>query len=536
MNFISGQSEQKLRGGYYTPSWLCDFLAKWACRNARETVLEPSCGDGAFIASLSRLYPTVDIDAFEIDRGESSKASAVALLHPRGSASVRNGDFLEWAEGEIADGRRRYSAVVGNPPYIRYQYMSKETQDRVQRIASSLGLDFTRHANIWVPFVAVCIALCCPGGRLAMVVPAELLTVSHSARLRDFLVCECSSVHVVDPVDLWFPGTQQGAIALLCEKKPDKEWPFAGLSIATVSGTDFAKLDVEAVFRDSARIADLVAGEKWTRAMLSAQEDSAVAEAHLQPMVYPFAHVASTEVGIITGANDFFIVDTETVERYSLWPFAKPIIGKPSHARGLLFDEKDQKANASKGEGVWLVSFGGGELPPSAIDYIRQGEALELHERYKCRVRSPWYAVPSVRPNPISLTKRSHLGARLIFNASTVHTTDTFYRVAPRIDAALLVTSFINPLTALSVELGGRSYGGGVLELIPSEIGHLVVPVPETPDKTIADCNEEYLALGYDDYCIARGEALFKNTGVGTLAASRITDAWLRMRSRRLRA
>ena len=42
---------QKLRGGYYTPQPIADFLANWAIQTPDTTILEPSCGDGVILAS-----------------------------------------------------------------------------------------------------------------------------------------------------------------------------------------------------------------------------------------------------------------------------------------------------------------------------------------------------------------------------------------------------------------------------------------------------------------------------------------------------
>lgn len=39
-------SAEKLRGGYYTPKPIADFLCRWSIDNSTQTVLEPSCGDG----------------------------------------------------------------------------------------------------------------------------------------------------------------------------------------------------------------------------------------------------------------------------------------------------------------------------------------------------------------------------------------------------------------------------------------------------------------------------------------------------------
>ncbi len=44
--------ENKLRGGYYTSSAIADWLCAWAIRSPKDRVLEPSCGDGAFLVLL----------------------------------------------------------------------------------------------------------------------------------------------------------------------------------------------------------------------------------------------------------------------------------------------------------------------------------------------------------------------------------------------------------------------------------------------------------------------------------------------------
>ena len=78
------------------------------------------------------------------------------------------------------------------------------------------------------------------------------------------------------------------------------------------------------------------------------------------------------------------------------------------------------------------------------------------------------------------LSKRSHYFPRLILNKFGHHTTDTIY-AGSTLDgkestAKSLVGTFHNSLTLLTSELEGRSFGGGVLELVPSEVARLVVP------------------------------------------------------------
>ena len=97
--------------------------------------------------------------------------------------------------------------------------------------------------------------------------------------------------------------------------------------------------------------------------------------------------------------------------------------------------------------------------------------------RYKTRIRDPWWHVPSVYSTDIALLKRANEAPRLISNEKKALTTDTAYRIQSKIRPDLLAASWLNSLTLLACELNGRTYGGGVLELVPSEIRKTPIPI-----------------------------------------------------------
>jgi hypothetical protein len=80
------------------------------------------------------------------------------------------------------------------------------------------------------------------------------------------------------------------------------------------------------------------------------------------------------------------------------------------------------------------------------------------------------------------MAKRSHLYPRVIVNDASVVTTDTIYRgrLLPGVDLTpkAFASAFHNSLTLLTSEIEGRSFGGGVLELVPSEISRVALPLP----------------------------------------------------------
>ena len=74
-------SADKLRGGYYTPTEIADFLVNWGMEISPSHVLEPSCGDGAFIKALQKYGSNDDLElggcfiqAVELVKEEADKS------------------------------------------------------------------------------------------------------------------------------------------------------------------------------------------------------------------------------------------------------------------------------------------------------------------------------------------------------------------------------------------------------------------------------------------------------------------------------
>ena len=526
MNFIALETEQKLRGGYYTPDDLAQFLTRWIAPTAGTRVLEPSCGDGAFFPSL--LGTEAEVTAFELAPEEAAKAAARGLP----DCTVHNRDFLAWA---LANEGGQFDAVVGNPPFIRYQYLPADFQANAERVFARLGCKFTKHTNAWVPFVLAAMKLLRPGGRLAMVVPSEVVHVMHAQSLRTYLGEQCRRVVIVDPQEIWFEGTLQGAVLLLAEKKATPDQHGEGLGIHRVAGRAFLREDPEAVFRAPRAINGRTVQGKWTRALVPAATLALLDRVEADARFCRFAQAAKVDVGIVTGANKFFLVTDEVVRRHGLERWAHPMFGRSDHCPGVVYDDAQHASNAATGKPtnfLWLDRSV--EDSAKGRAYIASGERENLHKRYKCRIRSPWYTVPSVYSTEVGMLKRSHDTPRLIVNRAGAYTTDTAYRIrALRGTADALVYGFCNSLTALSAELEGRHYGGGVLELVPSEIEKLLLPAPEgvTPDVATLDrmVREDSVA----DTLEAQSEAV-----LGEMTKAEQMDllaAWATLRDRRHR-
>ncbi len=126
MEVVDGAATRKTRGAFFTPAPLCRYVANWAVRASDDTVLEPSCGEAAFLLAAGKRLDTLAratggslgcLDGIELH--ESSAREAERLVVAAGhDVQVQVGDFF------LVTPTGTYDAVVGNPPYIRYQDFS----------------------------------------------------------------------------------------------------------------------------------------------------------------------------------------------------------------------------------------------------------------------------------------------------------------------------------------------------------------------------------------------------------------------------
>jgi adenine-specific DNA-methyltransferase len=382
MNFIINETAQKLRGGYYTPVDLAAFIARWVKEISPKTVLEPSCGDGAFFRAFKEVsgFSKTQITGFELDEAEASKAKACAEESGLANVSIRNQDFLEWGLDQMADGQPRFDAVVGNPPFVRYQYLPAPFQVTAEKVFRELDLKFTKHTNAWVSFILASMAILRPGGRLAMVVPAEIIHVTHAQSLRSYLGRECRRLVIIDPEELWFDGTLQGAVILLAEKRRTKAQKAEGLGMYPVKGREFLRLSPSDIFDAPQAINGKTVQGKWTRALLDRETRDLFDELADHHEVFRFDEIAKVDVGIVTGANKFFLVDDAVVRTHKLSKWAHPMFGRSDHCPGVIYDEAQHAANAASGKPTNFLWFQerGQKVDAAAKAYIKRAVTHSL--------------------------------------------------------------------------------------------------------------------------------------------------------------
>jgi len=156
---------------------------------------------------------------------------------------------------------------------------------------------------------------------------------------------------------------------------------------------------------------------------------------------------------------------------------------------------------------------------------------------YKCRIRRNWYVVPSRWQPDGFMLRQVHAYPKLIRNASGATCTDTIHRVKMRngIRMRQAACAFLNSMTFAFAELLGRSYGGGVLELEPTEAERLPLPIrgSERLDETML--NALLLSDGIEAVLdVTDRTLLMDGIGLTECEVRSLRSIWMKLRDRRL--
>ncbi|MHC4661713.1 MAG: Eco57I restriction-modification methylase domain-containing protein [Planctomycetota bacterium] len=539
----------KLRGGYYTSQKVVDWLCTWAIRATTDRVLEPCCGDGGFLVGAAKRFgdlgassPTITQNLTGIEIIADEAARARARLRKQFSLRTRNivktSDFFSWWQRPK---RPSFNAVIGNPPFIRYQSFPEPHRSRAMQIMVGQGLTANRLTNIWVPFVVAATASLRPGGRLAFVLPAELLQVTYAAQLRSFLTARFSRIDIVTCNELFFEKAEQEVVLLLADSALP-EVSESNLCRVTLTETHTVNEIVErrpkAVLARAQPKTIRHDQEKWLKYFLSKREIEFMRELRSSSISTVLATHASVNVGVVTGKNSFFVLNRKQVAELRLEPYTIPLISRSVHLKGARIRKADWKALEAAGDRVHLLHLAplNGTKPSKRLaDYIRSGESEAVHKGYKCSIRTPWYAVPSVWIPDGFVFRQIYNFPRLVLNRAKTTSTDTIHRLTCKAKPEQVIANTYTYMTAASAEIEGRSYGGGVLELEPTETERLLMPTKLTTALPLAECDRLIRSGHLDDVLDENSRlVLMGSMGLSRTDCMLLRKIWTKMRDRRL--
>lgn len=486
--------DNKARGAYYTPPLVAQALVDWAVVSPGR-VLDPACGDGAFLTAALGRFARVGGggEVFGVELDAAALGSAKDAVEARIAADARLGlnaavpvghllqrDFLDVSASDIGS----FDAVVGNPPFVRFQRLTRSQRAVAGERAAAAGVTLDPLASYWAPFLIHASTFLQPGGRLALVLPAELGHARYAKSILAFLAGRFRRVRLVAFEQPLFPHLDQHTLLLLAEGhgRPGRSFALAKVKSATeltsgLESLDYQALDTEGLTRGSVKL---------HHAWLEPEAAEMLSWLRTSRSVSRLGHHARVMIGYVTGANDYFHLDPERALELGIGASQlRRAVFRSRALDGTAFTDADWFSATESGDAGVLFSPTD-ESDPAVSAYLQVGIEAGVDATAKARHRTPWYRVTRTAPPDLLLTAMSAVGPRLSVNDAQVAVCNTLHGVWRRSGsgaaaATTLAAAALSSLTELSAELEGHALGGGLLKLEPSTAQALLLPLPAAP-------------------------------------------------------
>ncbi len=413
-----------------------------------------------------------------MDLHEHSLAESQRLLRADGlDGTFIAEDFFKLSTPDKLDaGVPKVDAVIGNPPFIRYQHHAGLERKRAQRAALEQGVRLSGLASSWAALLVHACGFLKPEGRLAMVLPAELLSVGYAEPIRAWLKRRFKAVHLVMFDRLQFADALEKVVLVLARGSGGCN----AFSLVPVGdATDLPKIRMFGPMHLTVAPTD---DRKWTDFLLPVDQRQLFDHARAKGFA-SLADYGNPCLGTVTGNNDFFCISERTRASYGIGEehLLRQCPPGTRNLAGAEFSFADWEALRDGEQPVWLVAPSDeGARTDGIADYLDEGIARGIPQGYKCRKRKLWFRPPAVQPPDFFFTYMAHWAPRLIANSARVTFVNSMHGVHLHEPNGVVKDALpflaLNSVTMLGGELFGRSYGGGVLKMEPREAAMLPVP------------------------------------------------------------
>ncbi|MBI4243325.1 MAG: N-6 DNA methylase [Planctomycetes bacterium] len=456
--------EGKQLGQYFTPDTIVKFITDNSVIDG-DKVLDPASGEGAFMLHIKNKFPKCSVTGIELDRKLYNKT--LLKLQNQTHANVMNANFFDIFQSLP---KNHFDSIVGNPPYIRFQRFKENKESLSALIKQIFDISINGEASSWVYFTLLSLSLLKKQGRLGFLVPREILFAKYAQPLRNLLKSRFrSKILLFD--DNRFPQTIQRTAILLAANTGD-------------GSLDVCYTKEKRTGLNVVKVNKNYSSDNWIQDRLTDKEVDEIEKIKKSSTWVPLTDLVDIKVSLVTGCKNFFVLPISEIKRYKLkMKYFMNCLSSPALIISPTFAVTDLERISNENERCMLLNVTNKDVRSdlNLAKYIRLGQKNKFNQRYKCRIRNPWFVLPGVKIPHAFLGHLMHRFPKFAANEVGIASINNSHNVWLKnnyTDINFITTIFYNYLTLITVELLGKIYGGGNLELNPLDCKGIYIPNP----------------------------------------------------------
>ncbi|MGH9519330.1 MAG: hypothetical protein ACRD2D_06750, partial [Terriglobales bacterium] len=344
----------------------------------------------------------------------------------------------------------------------------------------ALGIRIDGRAGLHVYFLIRALERLAPGGRCAFIVPADIAEGVFARSLWEAITERFRLERVVTfaPTAAPFPGVDTNAlIVMLTRTRPGGRVQWERRLEPGVQGkTESQERSLDELLRSG-----------LSRPLAASVEPG-----------YQLEQFVRVVRGIATGANEFFFLTADEIEkrRLPLHVFLRAV-GRTRDVQGEVIATHDLARLDAAGRPTYLLALDGGHVSPAIKRYLDEGEAKGLPERALLATRRPWYKMERREPPAILFAYLGRRQARFIRNEAKTVPLTGFLCVYPIPGVAVgrLWEVLRHPATIANLARVGKSYGDGAIKVEPRALEKLTLPAAVCSEAGLVPAGQ--MAIGF---------------------------------------
>lgn len=419
-------------GIFYTPAPLAEALADWAVRDRNSTILEPSFGGCGFLnATARRLLQLGNPKPWDQIYGCDKDGRAFKFLPPEQRGDGRTGQFLhgDFLQCNPTDfPRSDFDVVLGNPPYVSRHTMTGTQIASAEAAIKDHGFKLSSRASLWAYFILHGLKFLKAGGRIAWVLPRSLTQSYYGRQLIEILQGRFSAVVVISLGQRMFVGVGTDEISdvlLATGYQPAPATPGRVTHLHSESLPALLRILAAGHFDDaSANHADLQASGSRSVA-LTTQQRQAMNFIQSRPQATPLGQLVRINIGLVTGASDFFVLRPSALKTHGLEPSdCGLVISKYRHTTGLEVTPEQLNALTETDERVLLLKCSQRRKSARVTKYLQTFAAEVRAKVATFGKRRPWHNLDDKQIPDAFLPCLVRGSPRLVLNTAKINCTN----------------------------------------------------------------------------------------------------------------
>ncbi|MFD0998184.1 class I SAM-dependent DNA methyltransferase [Ohtaekwangia kribbensis] len=440
-------AHERDNGIYYTPPILAEYLAKSTQFTPGMSILDPAYGEGSLLLAAEKIYKesnyNEDLHLFGCDIKPVN-----GLLKHLPKANLKKIDFFRYSSNN------KFNLILMNPPYVRHHRLTNETIQRARKDLPDLRI-LNNSADLWAYFLVKALSHLHIGSGISAILPWSFLQAGYATPLRKLLAKKFETIKVQTLGEEYFQKAQERIVIVLLSN--------FGQECNSIQIGSSKNIHENILYSD-------ITLDNWISDKVHySGEDNLTEILNRCEREFGFEKLgtyASILIGVVTGADDFFIrAKTEMKELGIKSKHLIPIISTTKEFTEVL-NNGDQNLKR-------LIVL-------NKKDYnnyrglIQKGRNGLLHLRAHSLRRDPWYAVKVGKIPDAFFPYRIGITPFLLTNDLKIQCTNSVHRIyfknISETERKWIEVSLLSIIGQLSLEVYSKTYGRGMLKIEPKSL------------------------------------------------------------------